>query len=144
MVNQTLFLMRDNVIFQVNTANRKVVATHFSEGGYAGSPVLSLNKLRQQTEDDAGFKATTIKVVAVHQNGMLQVFVPEDLNLMSKWNRSQITITAMSQQRDPCQYTFQNQNSSNYLYIVTVNNSNNTQKIYQMMFNTQIIEFSNI
>lgn len=46
MVNQTLFLMRDNVIFQVNTANRKVVATHFSEGGYAGSPVLSLNKLR--------------------------------------------------------------------------------------------------
>jgi hypothetical protein len=94
--------MRDNVIFQVNTANRKVVNTHYSEGGYSGSPVISLHKLRQQTEDEVGFKSTTVKVVAVHQNGMLQVFVPEDLNLMSRWSRSQITITAMSQTRDPC------------------------------------------
>jgi hypothetical protein len=144
-INQTLFLVRDNAIFQVNTANRKVVTVHFSQGGYSGSRVVSLHKLRQQTEDEQGFKVTTLKVVAIHQNGMLQVFVPEDLNLMSKWFRTEITNTAMSQQRDQLvHHTFQNQNASNYVYIVTANAGNNTQKVYQMMFNTSVIEFSNL
>lgn len=115
---------------------RKIIATHFGSGGYLGSRIVSLHKLRQQTEDEDGFKVTTIKLVAIHQNGTLQVFIPEDLNLMSKWQRTEITTTAMSQNRDPVINTFQNQNASNYIYIVTVNNSNNTQRVFQMMFNT--------
>ena len=120
-VNQTLFLVRDNTIFQVNTSNRKIVNIHFPLGGYSGSRIISLQKLRQQSDDENGFKITTFKVVAIHQNGMLQVYIPEDLSLMSKWQRTEITNTSMSQQRDPCHQTFQNQNASNYIYIVTVN-----------------------
>ena len=45
-VNQTLFLVRDNTIFQVNTSNRKIVNIHFPLGGYSGSRIISLQKLR--------------------------------------------------------------------------------------------------
>jgi len=145
LVNQTLFLVRDNAIFVVNTSSKKkTIATYFGSGGYLGSKIVSLHKLRQQTEDEDGFKITTIKVVAIHQNGTLQVFTPEDLSLMSKWARTEITNTAMSQNRDPVISSFQNQNASNYIYIVTVNNGNNTQRVFQMMFNTQIIEFTTL
>ena len=143
-VNQTLFLVRDNAIFVVDTFTKKVISTHFGQSGYLGSRIISLHKLRHQNEDEQGFKTTTIKVVAVHQNGTLQVFTPEDLNLMTRWVRNEITTTAMSTNRDPVAFTFQNQNASNCIYIVTVNNQQNTQRVFQMMFNTQIIEFTNL
>lgn len=61
---------------------------------------------------------------------------------MSRWQRVEISNTPMSQQRDQVTQAFQNQNASNYLYLVTA--SANAQKVFQMMFNTQIIEFSNL
>lgn len=66
-VNQTLFLVRDNAIILVDTFTRKVIQTYLPSGGFLGAKILSLHKLRQQTAEDAqGFKITTIKVVAVH------------------------------------------------------------------------------
>ena len=62
---------------------------------------------------------------------------------MSKWERQEIIINGVSQANgNQVTSTFQNQNASNYIYIVTLNNG--AQKVYQMMFNTQIIEFSTL
>jgi uncharacterized protein YtpQ (UPF0354 family) len=63
---------------------------------------------------------------------------------MTEWSKTEVTNTAMAQLRDPVHTCFQNQNASNYIYIVTVNNSNNSQRVFQMMFNTGIIEFTNL
>lgn len=62
---------------------------------------------------------------------------------MTRWGRTEITSTQMSQQREPVISAFQNQNASNYLYMVTAA-AGGSQRVFQMMFNTQIIEFSNL
>ena len=47
----------------------------------------------------------------------------------------------MSAQKAVVTSGFQNQNTLNYLYI-TANTNQNDQRVYQMMFNTQIIELA--
>jgi hypothetical protein len=128
-VNQSLFLVRDNAIFLVDVSTpskNKVVGVYFGAGGYLGSNIVSLHKLRLQEEDKEGFKVTTIKVIAIHRNGTAQVFAPEALALMANWSHKEITQTPMSTNREQVINTFQNQNASNYIYITTFNSASNS------------------
>jgi hypothetical protein len=65
-VNQSLFLLRDNIVFIVDTFTKQVVQRFLQK-----QKVVSLHKLKQQSEDDRGYKVTTYKIVAVHKNGTL-------------------------------------------------------------------------
>lgn len=124
-VNQTLFLLRDNAIFLVNTFTSKVVDVFFPQQGYVGTKVMKLHRLRESKDDENGFKVNTFKVVAVQRNGSIQLFEPRDLNLQSEWKRTEINNTPMAQQQinnQPVQKSFQNPAAINYLYVVTVNN----------------------
>jgi hypothetical protein len=124
-VNQTLFLLRDNAIFLVDTFTTKVVDVFFPQQGYAGTKVMKMHRLRESRDDENGFKINTFKVVAVHRNGSIQLFEPRDLNLQREWKRIEINNTPMAQamiHNQPVQKSFQNPAAINYLYIVTVNN----------------------
>ena len=136
-VNQSLFLLRDNVIFIIDTFTRQILARYHQK-----QKIVSLHKLKFQTDDENGYKVTTYKIVAVHRNGTLQVFVPNDNNLMSDWVRTEINQTSMLQNKEVVLSCFQNQAANNYLYIITATGQNDVQKLYQMMYNTQIIELN--
>jgi hypothetical protein len=88
-VNQTIFLLRDNAIILVDTFRQKVLEIFQPPLGYEGPKILKLHKLRKQEEDKLGFRSALFKVVAVHRNGTFQVFVPNETNLMSQWQRSE-------------------------------------------------------
>jgi hypothetical protein len=77
-----MFLLRDNSIFVVDTLTKDILHKFFQK-----NKVLSLHKLKSQSEDERGYKVTQFRVVSVHQNGALQVFVPEDNNQATKWQR---------------------------------------------------------
>ncbi len=75
-VNQTLFLLRDNAIILINNFTGTVLSFFFPSLGYQAPRILKMHKLRKQDEDPKGFRSSVFKVVAVHRNGYLQVFVP--------------------------------------------------------------------
>jgi hypothetical protein len=79
-VNQTVFLLRDNIVFVINSYDKLVVNQFFSK-----VKVVSLHKLKQQTEDENGYKITNYKVVAINRNGSIQVFTANETNLMTNW-----------------------------------------------------------
>jgi hypothetical protein len=68
-VNQTLFLVRDNAIILVNTITEKVLDIFLPNLGYEGPTLLKLHKLKKQEEDPLGFRSYIFKVVAIHRNG---------------------------------------------------------------------------
>jgi hypothetical protein len=120
---------------------------YFPQLGYTGTKVMKLHRLREAKDDNNGFKINIFKVIAVQRNGTIQVFEPQDINLQTNWIRNEITNTPMAQQQMNNQFvqkSFQNQSAINYLYIVTVNNQAGTKKVFQMMFNGQFIELSNL
>ena len=124
-INQSLFLLRDNIVFIVDTFTKQILSKHFQK-----QKVVSLHKLKLQTEDEKGYKVTTYKVVAVHKNGTLQVFVPNDNNLMTDWVRQEINQTSMLQNKESVVSAFQNQSSNSYLYIITSVPQSDNQKLY--------------
>jgi hypothetical protein len=79
-VNQSVFLLRDNVIFLIDTLKELVVAKYFTKG-----KVIGIFKLKSSGEDENGYKFTNYKVIALNKNGSLQVFVPNDNFLMQDW-----------------------------------------------------------
>jgi len=61
-----MFLLRDNSIFVVDTLTKEVLYKFFQK-----NKVISLHKLKSQSEDERGYKVTQYKVVSVHKNGTL-------------------------------------------------------------------------
>lgn len=83
---------------------------------------MCLHKLKTQSEDERGYKVTNFKVVAVHKNGTLQVFVKSNIYEQSgDWVRNEINQTAILQNKETVINAFQNQNSLNCLYMITSN-----------------------
>jgi len=122
-VNQSIFLLRDNIIFCYNTFDQSL--QHFFFKG----KVTSLFKLKQSSENEQGYKQTLFKVIALQRNGQLAVFLPNDSFLMKDWFRQDQLQTPMFEQKELIQEGFQNQNNCNYLYIST-HSSTNEQKLY--------------
>ena len=75
MVNQSLFLLRDGVIYLVNIGISpiRVVAKHIAKGKVHG-----LYKLKSTFDDDNGYKVSLYKVVALCKSGAVIVFTPAD------------------------------------------------------------------
>ena len=71
-VNQSYFLLRDSIVLIYDSVTKNYT-TFISKVKIAG-----LYKLKQSTEDEKGFKHTSYKVVAVHRNGTLSIFIPHD------------------------------------------------------------------
>lgn len=63
---------------------------------------------------------------------------------MQQWEHTEQTNTAMNAMKDPVVSVFQNQSVCHYLYITTSNSAKNTQSVFQLMFNAQIIELNNL
>jgi hypothetical protein len=81
-VNQTLFILRDNIIYVVDAFRRILENKFFSRG-----KVTNLFKIKNSIDDENGYKVLLFKVVAVNKNGTLQVFAPTDGDLMKDWQR---------------------------------------------------------
>ncbi len=71
MVNQSIFLLKDSIVMIYDLATQTLANIFIGK-----VKIVGLYKLKQASEDDHGYKHTNYKVVAVHKNGTLSVFIP--------------------------------------------------------------------
>lgn len=132
LINQTLFLLRDNAIICTDLTTQKTKHFFFKQR------VFSLMKLKSTSEDEQGFKINSYKVLVVCANGTLGSLIPKNINLMTDWERqTDTTSTPMFMNKDHVVHTFQNQNTCKSVYLVcqTVGTE---QKIYQIAYNLSV------
>jgi hypothetical protein len=84
-VNQNLFLLRDNIIFNVDIETKKVKAKYLS-----AKKIVGLYKLREIKEDPNGFKQTSYKVYGIAKIGSLIMIESLDQNLNKEWFKNDI------------------------------------------------------
>ena len=134
LINHSLFLLRDNAIII------KDLHSDTTKHVFYKQRVHSLMKVKTTSGGDNGFKSNTYKVVVVCKNGSLGSITPQNLELMTDWERQpDQTQTPMFLSKDEVQHTFQNQNTLKNVYVVcrTVGNE---QKIYQVTYDLQTTE----